>query len=857
MRRSLLLVIVVAVALGVLSSTPIAHSADEVVSPQVVDTTPSRGEELAPTNGITFYFDQAMDQSSVEAAFTSKPAVQGAFDWPNDSTVTFQPAAPLSRSTSYEFVVSDKAHSKAGPALRDNYTLRLQTPGALVVAQALPAKGSKDIETLPTITVIFNRPVVPLGSIEYMRKYASPIVISPAAEGQGQWLSTSIYTFKPKGLSGGTTYRVTVKKGLKDVSGSVLANDYTFDFQTVTPRVIEMQPTNNTAHTLRDQQVTVAFSQPMDHPATEAAFALKGDNGQAVPGDFSWNDASTSVVFTPKKLLDYGSAYTASINGKQAVSATGSALSADAITVFSTIATPDIETADPQDGDAAQPYGGMRLTFTAPMDFKDFKNRLTVDPKPGADYDVYSNDYDPFTIALGYSTEPSANYTVTIDTTGLIDKYGTPFQADPQNGSYRIVGQNKIQIKYTTSAYPPEASLRTAGYLGLYSAYRVSTRVYSTHRNIDQIDLSLYSVPLQDFLDQASQGNYGGNYNATDFLRRWSLKVENPHNVLRYDLLTITDQGPSAGAPPAASVSCPGAPVTRLKVGANGVVLSDDPRPIRVRSTAGLKGTQVAMLPPGTTFKIVDGPICADSFVWWKLTTTDKKTTGWVAEGDSQHYFIGTTDTAPAGPAPAANTSVNAPSLKPGVYLLEMSSPQLPSDSAPVRHMMLIATANITLKTSQDRLLAWVTDLQSGQPLHGVSVQFYRRVGDNGPVTSAGAPVKTDTSGLATVNLSPAADSSYMMAYAVVNDGKNLGVGASAFSDGIQAYDFNMNEDYSSRGITAYVYSDRSLYRPGQPVYFRGVVRFRDDMKYTLDGEKTIPVEIFDDQNQSLYKKDV
>ena len=36
----------------------------------------------------------------------------------------------------------------------------------------------------------------------------------------------------------------------------------------------------------------------------------------------------------------------------------------------------------------------------------------------------------------------------------------------------------------------------------------------------------------------------------------------------------------------------------------------------------------------------------------------------------------------------------------------------------------------------------------------------------------------------------------------------------------------------------AYVYTDRALYRPGQLVFYKGVVRSNDDLHYSLPGFK-------------------
>ena len=50
---------------------------------------------------------------------------------------------------------------------------------------------------------------------------------------------------------------------------------------------------------------------------------------------------------------------------------------------------------------------------------------------------------------------------------------------------------------------------------------------------------------------------------------------------------------------------------------------------------------------------------------------------------------------------------------------------------------------------------------------------------------------------------------------------------------------------------TAYVYTERPIYRPGQPVYFKGIVRLDDDLDYSLPETKKVKVTI------SSYKEKV
>ena len=65
--------------------------------------------------------------------------------------------------------------------------------------------------------------------------------------------------------------------------------------------------------------------------------------------------------------------------------------------------------------------------------------------------------------------------------------------------------------------------------------------------------------------------------------------------------------------------------------------------------------------------------------------------------------------------------------LASGFYYLTVKSPQTANTS---RHVLLVSDMNVTLKTSDDEALVWVTDLQTGQPVAGVTVDVYDRNGD-------------------------------------------------------------------------------------------------------------------------------
>ena len=68
---------------------------------------------------------------------------------------------------------------------------------AFLVAEVFPSPDSSEIATDAVITVIFNRPVVPLLSAEEMAGLPQPLSFFPEVAGSGEWINTSIYMFHP------------------------------------------------------------------------------------------------------------------------------------------------------------------------------------------------------------------------------------------------------------------------------------------------------------------------------------------------------------------------------------------------------------------------------------------------------------------------------------------------------------------------------------------------------------------------------------------------------------------------------------------------------------------------------------
>ena len=192
--------------------------------PQVVGQQPNGAEELATGGVIRLVFDQAMDTSRTGAVFQvdseAGKNIKGKVSWPDERTLEFKPSDPLETGSLYSASLGDEAASAQGVAMVEPYRFQFLTAGDLEVTQVFPSDGAKGVTSSAVITVIFNRPVVPLGIAEEEANLSNPLSLSPQVAGKGEWVSTSVYAFRPETtLKGGVSYTATIKAGLADATG--------------------------------------------------------------------------------------------------------------------------------------------------------------------------------------------------------------------------------------------------------------------------------------------------------------------------------------------------------------------------------------------------------------------------------------------------------------------------------------------------------------------------------------------------------------------------------------------------------------------------------------------------------------
>ncbi|MCB0208216.1 MAG: Ig-like domain-containing protein [Anaerolineae bacterium] len=509
------------------------------VSPIIVQRFPRRGEELAADGTIELVFDRAMDQSATEDAFTLQPAadqpqeVAGDISWPDARTMEFTPAEALDRASTYDAILTQDAVAEDGAPLAEPFTFRFSTPGFLEVTQVIPADGTIDVETQATITVMFNRPVVPLTSLEEAENFPQPLEFEPKISGQGEWLNTSIYVFTPAGdLPGGVTFTARVNAGLQDVAAKTdLPNDFEWQFTTQPPEVVFTSPQDGQTLVPIENPIQITFSQPVEAQSVKDKFALTSGRlfSSGVAGQFEV--ISETVTFTPTEPLQFDTRYNVTINEGVTGAAGGSGMVSPYSFGFTTVPLPRIVGTTPADGDNdASPYTGFAILFNTPINPDTVMNHVEMDPPlpitPTLVYTSYSPWSNSFSISFG--AKPSTDYEVRISP-GIEDPYGNKTT-------------DNLNVQFRTQPLSPNYQLRTSDFVGTYDA-ALPAKMIVSYVNINTLNLRLYKLDKEAIFDDPWEWNQDTLPSSPDLVRDWQEKLEAATNQQSFQVIDLVKDG--------------------------------------------------------------------------------------------------------------------------------------------------------------------------------------------------------------------------------------------------------------------------------------------------------------------------
>jgi uncharacterized protein YfaS (alpha-2-macroglobulin family) len=507
--------------------TPVAPQRDippppDRAAPILVARSPEPGQALDPGAPIELIFDRPMDRASVTAALTVAGAT-GAIEWPDARTVRFVPSTPLQRASTYEVFLHETAKGADGLPLAAPVRFRFATAGFLEVGQVIPADGAADVQPDSTITVFFNRPVVPLTAIESQANLPQPLTFDPPIAGRGEWLNTAIYTFTPAApLAGGATYTGRIAAGLTDVTGNPLQSEYTWRFTVARPQVVMIDPSDGATLVPLQPRITLRFNVPVDPASARAAFRLSQPDGAPVPGDLQID--GETLVFTPSQRLDFETRYTVEAAAGLTGVSGGLGMANDFRATLQTVPRLRILETDPRDGETDARRGGLTIRFNAPVDPATVLPNVAITPQPTEVY-TYFNEYDN-TFFISFDTRPSTAYTIAIG----------PDIADPYGSR---TGQS-LTVRFRTAPLDPWVYPLTPGFITTFDANR-APRIALMATNVTSASLRLYRLPVEALLRRDILGPDGASpASGATLVRSWREQFSVPRDeptVVRVDLV--------------------------------------------------------------------------------------------------------------------------------------------------------------------------------------------------------------------------------------------------------------------------------------------------------------------------------
>ncbi len=182
--------------------------------------------------------------------------------------------------------------------------------------------------------------------------------------------------------------------------------------------------------------------------------------------------------------------------------------------------------------------------------------------------------------------------------------------------------------------------------------------------------------------------------------------------------------------------------------------------------------------------------------------------------------------------------------LTEGIYFLRVSAAgALGYDDMPI----VVSSVNAATKWTRQDLLVWLVDMQTGDPIADLPLQV---LDSRAKVIASGT---TDADGLARIEVPEPAEGDYYRGYYVSAESADRTVLAGTYwNDGITPWNFStyINFDFEPPDLAGYLYTDRPIYRPGETVYFKGVVRADDDARYSLPSDSGLTLQVRDSQGR-------
>lgn len=169
--------------------------------------------------------------------------------------------------------------------------------------------------------------------------------------------------------------------------------------------------------------------------------------------------------------------------------------------------------------------------------------------------------------------------------------------------------------------------------------------------------------------------------------------------------------------------------------------------------------------------------------------------------------------------------------VKTGLALITVNSPDLeykPKNG--FQQVVQVTDLAAHIKIGPKSSLAWVTRLSDGKPVADADVQIFDSTGTQVWAGKSNADGFADAPGAVAMKLkNPKYQWEVPFSLVVAQKDGDISATASTWDSGVEPYEFSLSQGWEGErpDSASFVFTDRGIYKPGDEVFVKGVVRYR------------------------------
>ncbi|MCK4781436.1 hypothetical protein KAS79_00725 [Candidatus Parcubacteria bacterium] len=271
-------------------------------------------EKISQSAAIAIYLPDGLEKSNTEKNIEFFPEIEG--NWLKSDQgreIIFKPKEKLelNRYYSVELTLSQldeisaqsiqfvSAQSEAGESIIKADFLVVENPEIIAI---FPKENSEAPEN-SEITIVFNRPMVPLTTLGYLEEKDIPVEITPATEGRFKWITTRNLQFIPKErLKRASNYKVKIKSGMVSMD-NLEVRGQEIEFFTRKLRYLNLTQ----GRIIYNQPISIYFNQPVDLEKIKNEISLENiTTGEKTPFIIEYAEGQNQNELKEKKDEVFG-----------------------------------------------------------------------------------------------------------------------------------------------------------------------------------------------------------------------------------------------------------------------------------------------------------------------------------------------------------------------------------------------------------------------------------------------------------------------------------------------------------------------------------------------------------------------